>query len=225
MWLAVLWSVTSWAQEATDQPLAIPVGRQGPERRREGRPPPSEAQERYEANKLSVRTVAEYYASPGLVTHYGWGWGGVAVASPPTWVRDESWAVFRGPVRIDVPTYLQEVGDTTARMQLEQRVQRNAQASDVLLGVGIAGGVAGLVGLLGMDRARTLQDLSTWSEVATVGGVAFVGGLVTFGLPASKARRLQWEPETTLNLATVQEQVLEHNRSLRSQLAVPDNAN
>lgn len=222
MLLAAL-ALTALAQEATDQPLAIPADMPQPREEGPWRGPRmnADAAARYEAEKLIVRTVAEFHTGPTVVSHYGWGWGGVSVAGPAVVTAVEDWAVYKGPVRLDVPTYLGTIGDTAGQTALLHRIEKNQKLARTFLGVGIAGGVAGIAGLIGANNARTVQDYATWSQVAGVGAVAFVGGMVAAPFPARKSRDLSWKPSETLALENVQEAVLGHNRDLRRRLGGP----
>lgn len=207
----------AWAQEppvteeASDRPLAIPLDAVPPEPRPQ-RPPAADGRYRLEA--LSIRNVAEYYATPGTVTSYGWGWGRVGIWTPPSVVRQDDWAVFRGPVRLDVPSFLELTGDPMGRAQLDRRIQSARSASQALIATAIGGGAATIGGLIGIGNARTVQDEVLWRQVTTVGVVALVGGAVTSSFPAARARRLAAHPSETLSYDEAIERVEAYNANL-----------
>jgi hypothetical protein len=204
--------------ESSDQPLAIPQGdAPPPPARRQPRRGPSD--EAFRSQALTIRNVSEFYGTPGTVTTWGWGWGHVGVWTPPGIVREDDWAVFRGPVRLDVPGFLEITGDLPARMMLERRIQNARSASTALYATAVGGGIATVGGIIGMGDARTVQDYALWSQVTTVGVVALIGGAVGGSFPAARARRLATHPSETLTYDDALKRVEDYNANLRNRLA------
>ncbi len=221
----LLLAALSFAQEAaedgretSDRPLAIPLD-SAPPPSPEGAPSRNDwADEQYQSMALSIRNVSEFYSTPGTVTSWGWGWGRVGVISPPVVYRTDDWAVFRGPVRIDVPSFLDLTGDEPARMALEHQIQRSRSAAQGLYGAAVVGAVAGVGGLVGMGNARTVQQYATWSQVTTGGVIALIGGAIGGSFPAAKARHLALRPAETLSLDEATERVTAYNANLRTSM-------
>jgi hypothetical protein len=180
----------------------------------------------YRSRHLALRSLSEAYVgttwSYGWYGGYGWhgpGWGWAAWPHPFV-VRREERAVFQGSERLDVPETLGALGDVTGKQQLERRIRKNRTIAGVLYGVGVAGVAASVVGLVGMDQARTYDDLTTWNVVSWGGVGLMVGGFVGGSFPSSRAWRLQLEPDATFEPAELQRRIEEHNERLAAELGL-----
>lgn len=215
-----------------EPPLAIPAPTSPPPPRvGEPGPPGSDAGaaharaiREYRSRFLTVRPVSEAYF--GTSWSYGWyghpgPWGGGWIAVPhPFVVRRDDWVVFQGPARIDVPRTLGALGDVTGQQQLERRIRAKRTASGVLYGVGAAGIVGTVVGLVGADQSQTYGELAQWQTVTWTGVGLMVGGFVGGSFPASRAYALQYEPEATFDMAELQGRVQDHNQRLAAELGL-----
>ncbi len=236
------------ADEDSPIPLAIPVGESGPPPQFDGPPddprpmaipgPSASAEEvaarrQYARRHLSVRDTSEIVVSATTMMSPGWGygwggwggwgwgggWGGWAW-TVPTATRVDSWAVLEGTRRLDVPRALDRLGDPGARMELERRVRVRRTWGHVITGVGAAGIAAGVVGLVGLDQARTLDEARAWSAMGTAGLVGGAGALVVGSFPSSRARRLLVDPTLTIDREQAAEQAEVHNEALRVELGL-----
>lgn len=201
-----------------DRPLAIP-GRREPAT-------DASAIREYRSRFLAVRNLSEAYVgttwSYGWYGGYGWhgpGWGWAAWPHPFV-VRREEQAVFQGPNRLDVPETLGALGDSAGREVLERRIRKNRAWSGVLFGLGVAGVAGSVVGLVGMDQARTFDELTTWNAVSWGGVGLMVGGFVGGSFPSSRAWRLQLDHDATIDPAELERRVAAHNEALAAELGL-----
>lgn len=220
------------AQTEDGRPLALPPDATG--RPRPPEPPRAlaasaqlaRALRTYERKALSVRPVTDFSVRTAAVAGWGpgWGWGpywggwyGVPVVD-----AQQGWAIFEGDHRLDVPTALDKLGDTPLRVQLEGRMRRARTAGSVWTGLGVAGIVGGLVGIVGLDQSRTYAEARTWSTVATASSLVGIGGLVVGSFPSSKARRLAVDPSWTLSRDDAEERAESVNGALAAELGIPE---
>jgi hypothetical protein len=225
-------------EEAGDQPLAIPAEEPAPPPRTEvvvpdrplavpgSAPEHARAVREYRARHLAVRNLSQAYVGTGW--SYGWyggggygwpGWGWTAWPRPFV-VRHEEQAIFQGPNRLDVPETLAVLGDTAGKERLERRIRRNRTAAGVLFGLGVAGIASSITGLVGMDQARSYDELAAWNAVSWGGVGLMVGGFVGGSFPSSRAWRLQLEPDATMEPAELQRWMSEYNARLASELGL-----
>lgn len=201
-----------------DRPLAVP-GRSSPEK--------AHAVREYRARHLAIRNLSEAYV--GTTWSYGWyggpygwggpGWGWGAWPHPFVVHRDEQ-AIFQGPNRLDVPATLGVLGDTTGQQQLERRIRRNRGAASALFGLGVAGIAASITGLVGVEQARTYDELTVWNAVSWGGVGLMVGGFVGGSFPSSRAWRLQLEPTETMEPAELDRRIQDYNERLAAALGL-----
>lgn len=231
-WLSTVLTISSPAraedevpQPSPERPLAIP----GP-----GRPPalppaPDSAPRvadaydlravrEYREHHLSVRTVTETWYTTTWGPGWGWGWG---PAWPQTWVhRDQRVLLFEGRRVIDVPTALSALGDVPAQQQLLHRISSQRTASTVLTSVGFAGMAATLIGLVGFDEARTLEQAEAWSIVSGAGAGVMLGGFIGGAFPAARARTLLMDPSATFEPGEAERRFREHDDRLAAALGL-----
>jgi hypothetical protein len=178
---------------------------------------------------LAVHSLAEYYVEPGVTTYYGTGWRhfgwGVATTTPAAIERVDDWAVFEGEHRLDVPTYLETIGDSNGKIDLQRRITSNRSAGTALEVIGAAGVVAALAGVIGVESATTIDQQVAWSDVSLGGLGAAIGGFVIGSFPANRAHRLESRPATTLDRHQVEDDVQDYNARLADKLGLsPDEA-
>ncbi|MCB9699483.1 MAG: hypothetical protein H6738_22055 [Alphaproteobacteria bacterium] len=234
-WLAAALESTSpaWADDADpppevpERPLAIPASGRPPALPPVADGPPSVANaydpravREYREHHLSVRTITEtwYTTTWGPGWGYGWGWG---PAWPQTWVhRDQRVLLFEGRRVIDVPTALSTLGDVPAQQQLLRRISNQRTASTALTSVGFVGMAATLVGLVGFDQARTLEEAETWSVVSGAGAGVMLVGLIGGAFPAARARTLLMDPSATFQPGEAERRFREHDDQLAAALGL-----
>ncbi|MCA9494696.1 MAG: hypothetical protein KC621_32430 [Myxococcales bacterium] len=223
------WMATAWAEDAEpappapERPLAIPApGRPPPMPPVEGRAPQvSDAYDlravrEYREHHLTVRTITETWYT--TTWGPGWGWG---PAWPQTWVhRDQRVLLFEGNRVIDVPTALSTLGDVPAQQQLLRRISNHRNAATALTAVGFTGMAATLVGLVGFDEARTLEQAQTWSLVSGTGAVVMLGGMIGGAFPAARARTLLMDPMATFEAGEAERRFREHDDQLAAALGL-----
>ena len=215
---------------SAEPPLAIPadppptpparrLGERGPDRS-----PELAAKRVYARKLLTVRPTSEIVvgAAPAMGWGYGWGWGwGYGWGWAPTAYPVARWDVFEGGARLDVPTALDRFGDADGRAALERVIRRKRTWGNVGYGVGVAGAVTGLVGLVGLDAARTWEDATTWSQVATGGFANGALGWIAGAFPHARASRLATDPSLTWTEAQAADLADAANERLRLELGLP----
>ena len=206
---------------ADEPPLAIPA----PVRRGTS-PQELQAIRKYRSELLSVRNITEYWSSGYYVNNtYGWApYGGMSVGYAPM-SRSDDWVVFRGPARIDVPTYLDTIGHTDDHARMVQRIRRNRRVSHAFYALGGAGLAASIVGLVQMDVANNRRAYDAGVYVSTAGMAGLLTGFIVGSFPASRARALRDYPSTSMPRESVQQDVDAYNERLRVELGLtPDQA-
>ncbi len=211
---------------AEEPPLAVPAG------------PPVATQARltalraYKANRLDVREEVELrgggaWSAGGAWGGYwgpGWGYGGYAgpvVVDPIQQVR--TWGVYRGPERLDVPTFLDVAGAAERKQDLDldlDRLKRRSQTWSGLAGVGIAGIVAGLVGTTQAARAEDVDAYVAWNWVTLGSSGVLTAGFIGASFPRSKASALRRYPSASMTSAEARQLVDAHNDALRDELGL-----
>lgn len=179
----------------------------------------------YRDQRLVVRRETE--VSGGGVHVHQWdtfgpwpyGWHSSETVVNPV-VTTRTWAIYRGPERLSVPTFLETVGATERHAELVGRIHKARRAAHAWLGVsgvGAAGLVAGLVGMAVADDQQT-YDLLSLTTLAG-GGLTF-GGLLGASFPFSRAARLERYPAASLTIGEAQKLVDAYNDRLREQLGI-----
>lgn len=250
MWIAgFAWGLGTWglgdialgqpAPTEDGPPLAIPVDRPPPEppeppeprapRVRLGAQRPAALRE-YRASHLSVRSLSEAHVQTGWSYGYARTWGpygpgfGFALIPRSTLVRTEIWGVFQGPERLDVPSTLGALGDTSGRAALERRIRSQRALSSTSYGLGVAGLAASIVGLIGLENARHAEQALLWSGVSAGGAGILAAGFIGGTIPAARASRLQYDPTATFDIEQLQRDVAAHNAELASELGLSPEA-
>ena len=220
-----------------EAPLAIPMrpGVASPPTR-----PPSAAEQgalspdrlaalrTYRDERLVVRGEAEL--SGGAVYGQLGGWygyphrghvGGWVVADPLRVTR--GWGIYQGPRRVDVPTFLGEVGEAGQKAALDGDISRATRNSQIWFTAAGIGAAALLTGFVGSNLATTPSDAYQWSQVSFLGATTTVVGLVGGSFPSSKAQRLRRVPAATMSVDEANRLANRHNEQLRQELGLsPD---
>lgn len=216
-------------EEPTDVPLAIPA---------DGTPPTVATGEipvvkppidettlarirDYKLRHYSIRTETRY-SGGGTRTFsnpYSWG-GGVYVTQDPISVT-RSWAVYKGPSRMDVPTYLQLTHEDEHYKDLTGRIQRTRILGYTYYGAAVAGIAAIVVGAAGVNLAEAEDEKTRWSTVGVIGVGTTIVGLIGGSLPMANARSLQTEySRARIDIASAQAAIDAENEALRVELGL-----
>jgi hypothetical protein len=204
-----------------EPPLAIPGPAAPPASRRD-----LFALRDYQRQALAVRPISEVSVSPGTTTWSGWGgrWGGWATTTPPTVWRTDTWALYEGPHRLDVPTALERLGDAAGADDLRRRIGANRTAGTALHVVGGLGLAAAITGALAADGADSDEAWAAWMNTAVVGAGAAAGGWIGGAFPLQRARRLAASPDRTLDRRVMEERVDAYNERLATSLGLSPEA-
>lgn len=229
-----------------EPPVAIPVtepdevdesgmrvSRRPPDRvspappRRDALPPPPglpglspetlQAMREYRLRHLQVRTETTISGGSQTVRSSPY-WGGPVMVTTDPIVTTRSWAVYQGPMRLDVPTYLELAGEEELRTELVGRIERKRWLSRTYYGVAAGGVLAIAAGFVGVGTAETSEDQYRWSTVGTVGLGATVVGLIGGSFPAASATRLRTDYGRTVDILSAQRTADGYNESLRQDL-------
>ena len=110
-----------------------------------------------------------------------------------------TWGVYRGPQRLSAPDFLHLAQAAERRDALVADIKRLRRKSKVWYGVAGAG-VAGVVaGLVGMASANNVDTYRTYNQVSLAGTLVTIGGLFGASFPASKASRLYKYPGASMS--------------------------
>jgi hypothetical protein len=228
---------TSTAAPPTEAPLAIPMrpGVAAPPTRPPGAneaggltPDRLAALRTYRDERLVVRGEAELTGGAVYGQVGGWygyphrGYGGGWVVADPLRVT-RGWGIYQGPRRVDVPTFLGEVGEAGQKAELDADISRASRNSQIWFTAAGIGAAALLTGFVGSNLATTPQDAYQWSQVSFVGATTTVVGLVGGSFPSSKAQRLRRVPAATMSVDEATRLATRHNEQLREKLGLsPD---
>ena len=184
----------------------------------------------YRVQHLDLRVASTWDgASPsyhgtvswGWWPYHGWGWWpSIGVRVPPAGYA--GWAVYQGPRRLTVPTYLETVGDSLRLAALDNELRRADLTRKVGLGTSGVGLAAMAVSLVGMDGARTYQDFRGWSSLGTGGILTAVVGVIVYSSAANRTRRLEGDFSSTVVYEETQAQVDAYNERLRLELGLSE---
>jgi len=181
----------------------------------------------YKAKRLQVRAETEYRGS-SVATFTSMSYGHPAGLGSGVVVTDNistfrTWGVYRGPQRLSTPDFLHLAAATKRRDALVadiRRLRKKSRAWYITAGVGVAGVVAGLVG---MATAENVQTYRTYNMVSLSGTVFTIGGLFGASFPAAKAGRLYKYPGATLNSDEANDLAHAANEKLRQELDIAPN--
>ncbi len=174
---------------------------------------------------LDIRGYTRWRGGGATVLHGGWGrrrgWGlGTSHVIRQPREPDHDWAVFHGPRRLDIPSYLEVIGDTARLTALRQDLGRAQRAASISYGVAGLGLATAVVGFFGSAWAEDDDMLLTWNVVAGAGLCTTLGGAIVGGSASNKAQRLQLDFRGTVGLEDAQQQVDAHNDRLRQDLGL-----
>jgi hypothetical protein len=177
---------------------------------------------------LAIRSYTSWRGGGATVVHGGWGWGGpyrgwglgtsYVIREPREPVHD--WAVFQGVQQLDVPGFLDVVGDDLRLAALQDDMRRANRNSRIGYGVGAAGLAATVAGFFGSVWAEDEQQLITWNTVSAGGICAALVGTIAGGSASSRAQRLQLDFRSTVGFEDSQRQVDAYNEQLRQELGL-----
>jgi hypothetical protein len=181
----------------------------------------------YKAKRLQVRAETEYrgssvatFTSMSYGQPHGLGTGVVVTDNISTF---RTWGVYRGPQRLSTPDFLTLVGATPQRDKLVgeiHRLNRNAKGWYMGATVGVAGVVAGLVG---MATASDIETYNRFNKVSLAGTMVTISGLFGASFPGSKAQRLYKYPGATLSSDQANDLAHGSNEELRQNLKIAPN--
>ncbi len=181
----------------------------------------------YKSKRLQVRAETEYRGS-SVATFTSMSYGhpsgvgsGVVVTDNISTFR--TWGVYRGPQRLSTPDFLHIAEATKRRDALVadiRRLRKKSRAWYATAGVGVAGVVAGLVGMATADNVNTYR---TYNMVSLSGTVFTISGLFGASFPAAKAGRLYKYPGATLSSDEANDLAHAANEKLRQELDIAPN--
>jgi hypothetical protein len=181
----------------------------------------------YKSKRLQVRAETEYrgssvatFTSMSYGQAHGLGTGVVVTDNISTF---RTWGVYRGPQRLSTPDFLTLAGATQERDALVQEIRKqraNARRWYIGAGVGVAGVVAGLVG---MATAKDIDAYNRFNQVSLGGTILTIGGLFGASFPGSKAERLYKYPGASLSSDQANDLAHAANETLRQELDIAPN--
>ena len=181
----------------------------------------------YKSQRLQVRAETEYRGSSVATfssMSYGYPQGmgtGVVVTDNISTFR--TWGVYRGPQRLSAPDFLHLAQAAERRDALVADIKRLRRKSKVWYGVAGAG-VAGVVaGLVGMASANNVDTYRTYNMVSLSGTLVTIGGLFGASFPASKASRLYKYPGASMSSDEANDLAHGANEQLRQELEIAPN--
>ena len=237
MLLLTLLTAPSWA-ETTDAeaPPVAPDSAETPTIEKLPPPPQSLGQltpERlmalrtYKAKRLQVRAETEYrgssvatFTSMSYGHPHGLGTGVVVTDNISTF---RTWGIYRGPQRLSTPDFLTLAGadaDRDALVSDIRRLRTNARRWYIGAGIGVAGVVAGLVG---MATATDINTYNQFNRVSLGGTFLTISGLFGASFPGSKAERLYKYPGASMTSDQANDLAHAANESLRQELSIAPN--
>ena len=178
----------------------------------------------YKNQSLSIRRETELQGGGARVgTSMVYGMGPVMVTqhvttAPVYTVR--TWGIYRGPERINMPRFLDLVGDEAGHASLVEEIERKYKQAKTGFTVAGAGGVGLFLGIMGMSVATTESSWYSWNMVALGGSLTGLGGMVAGSLPASRATQLTRHPRTSTTPEEAQVLIDDHNEALRDRLGL-----
>lgn len=210
---------------AQEQTLAIPAGKE-PTHSVSAQVSDSDfkAIQQFRSEHLEIRTITNWRGGGATVVHHGW-WGprygphvGIGTVYRQPVVAEHTYAVFQGPTRLNVPQYLDVVGDPRED-DWRRRIDNNRRWSAGFTGLGVMGGVATIVGVIGGSMNRDFDRRDDW-DLVTLSGI---GGLVIGFGGASATSSRAFTLQTNYNLLgwdNTRNQVDDYNDALRQDLGI-----
>lgn len=174
----------------------------------------------YRARHYAIRTETHTSGGGTRVWSSPYAWGGTMVTREPI-VTTRTWAVYEGPVRLDVPQYYALAGETERHDFLAQRIAMKQWLGRTYY-AGAAGGIAAvIVGAIGVSATDNTEKKDKWAQVGVTGlGVAVIG-LIGGSLPIANAQRLKTEYALSdIDIASAQAVIDARNEAIRVELGV-----
>ena len=202
---------------SSGRPLAIP-----------GRPSTSAARlqalKQYQRERIGIGTEVQFHASgPPVSVGFGGPWYGLRwgmVVSNPYLYTSSTHGIYKGTVRMDVPTFLGEVGQSELQYSLQQdilRANRYTTVWNVVTGIGVTGLV---VGAVGMSAAWDVREYYSYSNMASTGLLTTITGLIGSSITSSKSVRLRRYPSASVGVDEAERLADAHNEQLRQELGL-----
>jgi len=178
----------------------------------------------YQRRRIVVRQETEIRGGGTSVVSSPW--ANPYTITPSQVVQDpvytvQGWGIYQGSRRLSVPEYLNVIGSTQMQQYIEDDILRLERTSKALYAFGGVGVAATVVGVVGMNAARQQNDSDLWLIFfATAGGgvATMLTGFIGGSIPASKATRIEQEPEYTFTPEQVREGTDGYNDGLRQEL-------
>jgi len=131
-------------------------------------------------------------------------------------------AFYEGARRLDNLGYLDALGWAEQRQNLLTDINRKRSKARVFytfMGAGVASSLAGAVGA---EYSLTLSAYHQWQALTVAGVGAIAIGAIGGSIPAGRANRLQYAPESLGSVVELRQQVVERNEALRVQLGITE---
>ena len=205
----------------SERPLAIP-GR--------GNSPQSAARlqalKQYQRERIGIGTEVQFHASgPPVSVGFGGPWYGMRwgmVVANPYMYTSRTHGIYKGTVRMDVPTFLGEVGQSDLQHSLQQdilRANRYTTVWNVVTGIGVTGLVVGSVGMSAAWEARS-PEYGSYYTMASTGLLTTITGLIGSSITSSKSVRLRRYPSASMGINEAEQLADAHNEQLRQDLGL-----
>lgn len=187
----------------------------------------------FEKRHLEIHPAWTFGVVPGPSWGVSWGVGGwgpphghwnvhVSVPSPPTVVvASQPWAVFEDRQRLQVPAYLERIGDQERLDDLNRRIDRTRTWSGAFIGGAIAGGVTATAGMARWSTAQNAWEARNGEMIVSSGLFLVAVGLVSNSFTRAHLHDLRDDYRTTLSLPEVEAAVEGYNAELRKELGLP----
>ena len=181
----------------------------------------------YKAQRLQVRAETEYRGS-AVATYTSMSYGQAAGLGTGVVVTDNistfrTWGIYRGPQRLSTPDFLHITEAAIHRDRLVEEIRQlraKSHAWYIGAGVGVAGVIAGLVG---MSTAKNVDAYRAFNRVSLSGTVLTIGGLFGASFPSAKAQRLYKYPGASMSSDAANDLAHGANERLRQQLEIAPN--
>ncbi|HJN74170.1 MAG TPA: hypothetical protein QGF58_09585 [Myxococcota bacterium] len=178
----------------------------------------------YQRRRIMIRQETEIRGGGTSVVSSPW--ANPYSVTPSQVVQDpiytvQGWGIYQGSRRLSVPEYLGVIDSAQMQQYLEDDILRLNRTSKALYAFGGLGVAATVVGVIGMNAARQQNDSDLWLIFfATAGGgvATMLTGFVGGSIPASKATRVEQDPEYTFTPEQVREGIDGYNDELRQEL-------
>jgi len=179
---------------------------------------------RYRRERISVHPEIEIRGgNTSMQPSFGWNTSslafGTTITEPVT--TTQTWGVYQGAQRLDVPMFLSEVGALDLRYQVQRDIQQATRRSRLwfsVAGLGMAGVVTGSLGAYHSPRWSQQEAQFTTLTLNSIG--ATVAGLFAGSFPSARAERLRRYPSASVGIREAEILADEHNERLRKELGL-----